>query len=110
MKTVTQLLPRPLPANIVYEGVQIENPSYDPTEKCYTARVYGVCRGNVLPLVLSTAVAYRRIEDVVITDAEIDVMLEAKPELAGDRVAAAFSRAFERLYNISNEQPPNPYA
>ena len=108
MSTMTQLLPRPLPSNVSYQAVRVENPSYDPVARQYTARVYGVCRGEAMPLILSTAVAVRRVEDVVITDAEIDAVLAAKPELGTDRIAAAMARAFERLYAMAAEQPPMP--
>lgn len=105
MSILTQLLPRPLPSNVAYQAVQVERPTYDPVLRQYTARVYGVCRGEVMPLILATAVAVRRVEDVVITDAEIDAVLEAKPELGTDRIAAAMSRAFDRLYALAAEQP-----
>lgn len=105
MSTLTQLLPVPLPSNVSYQAVAVERPTYDPVLRQYTARVYGVCRGEVIPLILSTAVAVRRVEDVVITDAEIDAVLAAKPELGTDRIAAALARAFERLYALAAEQP-----
>jgi hypothetical protein len=73
----------------------------------YTARVYGMCRGEVLPLIVSTAVAVRRVEDVVITDTEIDAVLAAQPAIT-DRVQAAFVRAFTRLNVLANEQPAIP--
>lgn len=108
MSALTQVLPRPLPSNVSFQAVQVENPSYDPVLRQYTARVYGVCRGEVMPLILATAVAVRRVEDVVISDAEIDAVLLAKPELGTDRIAAAMARAFERLYTMAAEQPPMP--
>lgn len=110
MSTLTKTLPVPLPASVMYDAVQVENPSYDPVLRQYTARVYGVCRGSVIPLIISTAVAVRRVEDVVITDVEIDAVLEAKPELDGDRIAAALVRAFDRLYALAAEQPERNYA
>jgi hypothetical protein len=58
-----------------------------------------------MPLILSTAVEVRRVEDVVITDTEIDTVLGAKPELGTDRIAAALVRAFERLYALAAEVP-----
>lgn len=105
MSSLTKLLPRPLPSNVLYQAVQVERPTYDPMLRQYTARVYGVCRGEVMPLIFSTAVAVRRVEDVVITDTEIDAVLAAQPELNGDRIAAALSRAFDRLYALVAEQP-----
>jgi len=105
MSILIQQLPQRLPSNVVYDAVQVENPSYDPVARQYTARVYGVCRGQAMPLILSTAVAVHRVEDVVITDAEIDAVLEAKPELGSDRIAASLVRAFERLYALASEQP-----
>jgi len=109
MSQLTQLLPSPIQSKIVYEAVMVENPVYDPVGRRYIARVYGVCRGTVMPLILSTAIAVRRIEETVITDAEIDEVLAARPELGTDRIAGALARAFERLYALVNEQPPTPW-
>jgi hypothetical protein len=109
MSTLTQILPRPLPANLTYQAIQVESPSYDPVNRQYTARVYGVCRGHVMPLIIGTALAVHRIEDVVITDTEIDAVLLAKPELGTDRIAAALARAFERLYALAAETQEAPY-
>lgn len=105
MSTLTKALPRPLPSNLVYDAVEVENPSYDPILRQYTARVYGVCHGSIMPLIILTAVGVRRVEDVVITDVEIDTVLATRPDLGTDRIAAALVRAFERLYALAAEQP-----
>lgn len=102
-----QPLSNPLPSNITYDAIEIERPTYDPMELRYTARVYGVCRGEVMPLIVSTAVAVRRVEDVIITDAEIDRHLDSNP--TGNRVQAALEVAFARLYHMASETPEHPY-
>lgn len=103
MSTMYQSLPMPLESKIVYDALQIENPTYDPAARRYRVRVYGQCKGTVMPLIIVTAVAVRKIEDVEITDEEIDAIQAEKPELT-DRIAAAMARAFERLYALANEK------
>ena len=108
MSQMTQTLPSPLPSRVVYDSLLVENPVYDPIGLFYQARVYGVCRGNVMPLILSTPVAVRRIEEVTITDAEIDAVIEQRPELVNNRMAAAMIRSFTRLYALAAETEPAP--
>lgn len=108
MSQMTQTLPSPLPSRVVYDSLLVENPVYDPIGLFYRAKVYGVCRGNVMPLILSTPVAVRRIEEVTITDAEIDAVIEQRPELVNNRMAAAMVRAFGRLYALAAETEPAP--
>lgn len=110
MSIMQQSLPHVLPSNVAYDAVAVENPSYDPIARQYSARVYGVCNGYVMPLIIRTLVAVRRVEDVVITDAEIDAVIAGRPDLASDRVGAAMVRAFQRIYALAAETPENPYA
>ena len=109
MSTLIQPLPMPLSSNIVYDSIQVQNLNYDPVARAYTAQVYGVCGGNPLPLNIVTRVQLHRIETVVVTDAEIDAVLESKPELNNDRVSGAMARAFQRLYALAVETQETPY-
>ena len=68
MSQITQLLPTPINAEIVYDAIIVENPNYDIAGRKYTARVYGACRGMVMPLIINTPVQVHRIEDVEVTD------------------------------------------
>ena len=105
----TRALPIQLSANLIYDSIAVENLAYDPINHQYTARVYGVCRGSVMPLIVVTPVAVHRIEDVTITDAEIDTTLTNHPDLGPDRLAGAMARAFERLYALAAETQEAPY-
>ena len=105
-----QSLPYRLASNVVYDAVEVEQVSYDPEAKQYSARVFGVCGGHVMPLIFVTRRQLRRIEDVVITDDEIDQVIEAHPEYANQRVPAAMYRAFERLAAMAAEPPEPPPA
>jgi len=105
-----QPLPYRLPSNVVYDSVEVENVSYDPEARQYAARVFGVCSGTVMPLIIVTRVQVRRVEDVVITDDEIDAVIAEHPEYASNRVGAALVRAFQRLSAMAAETPENPYA
>jgi TRAP-type uncharacterized transport system substrate-binding protein len=58
-----------------------------------------------MPLIFVTRRQLRRIEDVVISDDEIDQVIEAHPEYASQRVQAAMFRAFERLAAMAAESP-----
>lgn len=108
MSQLKQPLPQPLPAGIVYEAVLIEDAAYDPIARQYRARVFGICKGRPLPLILNTAVQLRHIEEVVVTDAEIDQVLAVRPDLNSDRVSGALAASFRRLYELANEQPEEP--
>jgi hypothetical protein len=98
-------LPKPISANIVYDSIEIENPVYDPITSRYVARVYGVCGNRVLPLIIRTAAAVRTIEEVVLTDDEIDEEKSKKPGEKKDRVTAGIDRALDRLYTLIDEKP-----
>ncbi len=110
MSQLRQPLPQPLPSNIVYEAIIIDASSYDPISRQYTARVFGVCKGRPLPLILNTAAALRHIEEVVVSDAEIDTALSVRPDLNNDRVSGALAASFRRLYDLAREQPEAPDA
>lgn len=103
MSQITQQLPAPLSANITYQAILIDGASYDPLARQYVARVFGVCKGRPLPLIICNRSGVQHVDQVVITDAEIDGTLEARPELNGDRVAGAIARAFDRLYTLARE-------
>ena len=105
-----QPLPYRLPANIVYDAVEVEKVSYDPEARQYSARVFGVCGDTVMPLIVVTRVQVRRVEEVVITDEEIDAVIVDHPEYASNRVGAALVRAFQRLQEMAIEIPEAPYA
>lgn len=109
MSIIKKTLPVPIASSIMYQDIAIEDPTYDMIGKRYTARVYGVCQGITMPLIISTPVAVHRIEDVVITDAEIDAILAERPELGTDRLTGAMARAFERLYALAAETEEAPY-
>lgn len=106
MSQLTQVLPSPLPANIIYDAIRIEDSNYDPVAREYTARVFGVCRGIPLPLILCTAAAVRHIDIVTVSDADIDAALAVRPALGNDRVSGALAAAFERLYALAAEETP----
>jgi hypothetical protein len=108
MNQIIKTLPAPVQARIAYDGVMVENLVYDPIGHAYTCRVYGVCRGMAMPLILSTAVAMRRVEEVTVTDEEIDAVMAERPEIT-DRLDAAMVRAFGRLSALANEQPAWPW-
>ena len=110
MSILVQQLPQRLYSMIVYDSVQVENLVYDPVSRSYTARVYGICGGNVVPLNIVTAVKMHRIEEVVISDEEIDTVLTEHPEYGSDRIAAAMVRAFQRLFALAAETKDKPYA
>ena len=103
MSQITQPLPVPIQSGVAYDAIIVENPNYDIAGRKYTARVYGACRGMVMPLIINTPVQVHRIEDVEVTDEEIDTVLAEKPELNGDRVAGALARSFQRLYTLTQE-------
>lgn len=103
MSTITRSLPAPIQSGVVYDSICVENPDYDIGRRLYTARVYGMCRGSIMPLIIATPAAVHRVEDVIITDDEIDAILCEKPELMGDRVGGALARAFQRLYALAQE-------
>lgn len=100
-----QNLPFRLASNVVYDAVEVEKVSYDPFAKTYSARVFGVCGGAIMPLIFVTRRQVRRIEEVVISDEEIDQVISDHPEYAGQRVPAAMCRAFERLAAMAAELP-----
>lgn len=108
MNQIVKTLPFSIPSNVVYDGVMVEHLVYDPIEKAYTCRVYAMCRGMAMPLILSTAVTVHRIEQVTVTDAEIDAIQTAHPEIT-DRLDAAMVRAFARLSALASETLENPY-
>lgn len=103
MSQLTQALPVPLSANIVYTAILIDGATYDPIARQYVAKVFGVCRGRPIPLILCNNAGMQHIEDVTISDAEIDGVLDARPELTGDRIAGALAAAFARLYALARE-------
>ncbi len=111
-----QPLPFRLASNVVYDAVEVEQVSYDPLTKQYSARVFGVCGEHIMPLIFVTRRQLRRIEEVVITDDEIDQVIAAHPEYANERVPAAMYRAFERLAAMAAEptlpplDPETPHA
>ena len=90
-------LPTPIPANYSYEAVRIENMRYDGSQ--YMADVFGVSGGQPLPLIIGTPSGLQRITQCVITDAEIDTVLAAQPEIT-TRTAAAITSAMQRLYTL----------
>lgn len=92
-----------LPSNVVFDALEVENIQYDPVGRCYSCRVYGVCQGVVMPLIIRTAVAVRRVEDISIADAEIDAFLALNPDLPQDRVTGALGAGFQRLYALAGE-------
>lgn len=108
MNQIVKPLPAPVNARISYDSVMVENLVYNPVDKEFMARVYGVCRGMVIPLILCTNVAMRRVDSVTISDVEIDAVMAEKPEIT-DRLDAAMVRAYARLVSLANEQPPSPY-
>lgn len=103
MSQLTEVLPTPLNANITYQAILIDGASYDPLGRQYVARVFGVCKGRPLPLILCNKGGIQHIEDVIVTDAEIDGLLESRPDLNGDRIAGAMASAFARLYALARE-------
>lgn len=110
MGSIKRSLPYRLPSNVVYDSILVTNLAYDPVGLCFKARVFGVCGDLVIPLVVVTMVRPHLIEEVTITDAEIDAVIAADSSLAGDRVGAAFQSAFNRLKNLYSETQENPYA
>jgi hypothetical protein len=110
MSQLKQPLPQPLPSNITYDAVLIDESTYDPIAREYRARVFGVCKGRPLPLILNTAAKLRHIEEVVVSDAEIDQVLAVRPDLNNDRVSGALAASFRRLYELAREQPEAPDA
>ena len=109
MSILNKALPIAINSNIQYQEIAVEDPKYDMIGKRYMARVYGVCNGNIMPLIIVTPVAVHRIEDVFITDEEIDAILAERPELGNDRLTGALARAFVRLYALAAETVENPY-
>ena len=105
-----QPLPYRLASNVVYDSIEVEKVSYDPETRQYSARVFGMCGDTVMPLIVVTRVQVRRVEEVVITDDEIDTVISEHPEYASNRVGAAMIRAFQRLAAMAAETPENPYA
>jgi hypothetical protein len=108
MNQIVKPLPQPVQSRIAYDSIMVENLIYDPINKAFVARVYGVCRGMTVPLIISTNVAMRRVDEVTISDVEIDAVQAEKPEIT-DRLDAAMVRAYARLVALANEQPPFPY-
>lgn len=94
-----------LPSHVDFDALEVENIQYDPVGRRYSCRVYGVCDGVVMPLIIRTAVAVRRVEDISIADAEIDAYLADNPDLPQDRVTGALGAGLKRLYALAQEQP-----
>ena len=94
-------LPQPIPANYSYEALRIENIQYDTARQCYVADVFGVSGGQTLPFIFRTPAGLQRVSQCVITDAEIDAVQAARPEITS-RLDAGLVRAMERLYALAN--------
>jgi hypothetical protein len=95
-------LPTPIPANLTYEAVLIENMKYDGSQ--YTADVFGVADGMPMPLIIKTASGIVRVPTCTITDAEIDQVIAANPAITV-RLEAGMMVAMERLYAMVREVP-----
>jgi len=103
MSQLKQALPTPLNANITYTEILIDEASYDPLARQYVAKVFGVCRNRPIPLIICNNRGVQHIDEVVITDAEIDGALEARPDLGSDRIAGAMAAALVRLYALGRQ-------
>lgn len=97
-------LPQAIPSNLTYTSLEVQNLLYLPESGEFKCRVYGVAGGTeVMPLIINTPHGIERIEDVVITDAEIDAAIaaatEANPEAPElTRTQGAMAVAMTRLY------------
>lgn len=97
-------LPTPIAANYSYEAVLVENIRYEVGQ--YTADVFGVVDGQPMPLIFkSESGLLHRVPGCIITDAEIDEVIAAHPEITV-RLDAGMFRAMERLYALTGV-PPN---
>ena len=94
-------LPTPIAANYNYEAVLIDDLQYDPIHHTYNAEVFGVTSGQVVPFIFGTREGLQRISSCTITDAEVDAVMAAHPEIT-DRVQAGLQRAMDRLYALIN--------
>lgn len=71
-------LPVPVPANIEYQQLLLENITYSPEEHVWAANVYGICKGTTCPLMFSAG-SLVRWERVQVTDDEIAAYQELNP-------------------------------
>jgi hypothetical protein len=93
-------LPQPISANLVYDALRVENVRYQAEQSAYVADVFGVTGGIPLPLIFRTSSgSLQRVTTCTITDAEIDAVLQAHPEI-GTRLEGGLARAMERLYAL----------
>lgn len=92
-------LPTPIPANYQYEALRIEDLRYVPEQAAYVCEVYGIAGGQPMPLIVANSQGIQRVQNVAVTDAEIDAVLAAHPEITS-RMEAGLARAMERLYTM----------
>jgi len=87
----------PIPANLHYDSLRIENIQYDGTQ--YTAEVFGMVNGEPMPLIYrSISGVLHRVSQYTITDLEINEVLASHPEiLSTERIKAAMLLAVQRL-------------
>ena len=94
-------LSTPIPANLTYDALRIENIRYDGTQ--YTADVFGLVNGEPMPLIYrSVSGVLHRVSEYTITDAQINDVLSVHPEIpVTERIQAAMLLAVQILQEAS---------
>jgi len=84
-----------VPANFTYDALRIENMRYE--DGVYTADVFGVSRGQPMPFIFRTRTgSLQRITQASITDAEVDEIIAAHPDITV-RIDAGMLMAIRKL-------------
>jgi hypothetical protein len=88
-------LTTPVPANFTYDALRVENMRYE--AGVYTADVFGISGGQPMPFIFRTRTgSLQRITQASITDAEVDEVIAAHPEITV-RIDAGMLKAVQKL-------------